>query len=38
VEHLVEAARHSTVSARKSKLLVDEWELEAMVNDLNYYL
>ncbi|SAM01714.1 hypothetical protein [Absidia glauca] len=38
VDHLVEAARHTTVSARKSKLLVDEWELEAMVNDLNYYL
>lgn len=38
VDHLVEAVRHTTTSKRKNKLLVDEWELEAMVHDLNYYL
>ncbi|KAI8337587.1 hypothetical protein BC941DRAFT_425678 [Chlamydoabsidia padenii] len=38
VDHLVEAVRSTTTSKRKNKLLVDEWELEAMVNDLNYYL
>ncbi|KAI8083097.1 uncharacterized protein BX664DRAFT_388193 [Halteromyces radiatus] len=38
VDHLVEAVRSTTTSKRKNKLLVDEWELEAMVHDLNYYL
>ncbi|KAI9305641.1 hypothetical protein BJ944DRAFT_264899 [Cunninghamella echinulata] len=38
IEHLLEAVKLTTTSKRENKSLVDEWELESMIQDLNYYL
>ncbi|KAI8329326.1 hypothetical protein BC941DRAFT_476409 [Chlamydoabsidia padenii] len=38
VDHLLEVVCHTSAFKRNNNHLIDDWELEAMVSDLHYYL